>query len=324
MNILVTVPFREKHKNKLQEAAQGEKIVYVDVRKEPERYRQLLGEAEIVIGNPSVEELQSAGKLRFLQSTNAGTEKYTERPGFPAHVLLCNMTGAFGGIISEYILGAVLMMYRRFPDYIRQQKLELWQDAGSEQTLMGKTALILGAGDIGTNTAKRLKAFEVCTIGIRRVVREKPDCFDRMETLDALDRLLPEADIVIGCMPKTDKTVHLLDETRLRRIRKNGLLVNAGRGSLIVTEDLVKVLSEGHLMGAVLDVTDPEPLPPEHPLWGMENVLITPHISGISFGHTPQVEDKVARICCQNLKAYLEHSELINVVDWETGYRKVR
>ena len=213
-------------------------------------------------------------------------------------------------------------MYRKFPSYIEHQQKRLWQDAGSEQALMGKTALILGTGDIGTNIAKRLSAFDVYTIGIRRTAKFASEWFDEVHTLDALDEQICRADIVIGCLPKTAKTTHLLNQVRLRKMKKGGLVVNVGRGSLIVQPDLIQLLEEGYLSGAVLDVTDPEPLPSDNLLWGMKNVLITPHVSGISFGHAPQVEERVAKICAHNLKAFLNHTEMMNVVDWESGYRK--
>lgn len=327
MKILVTVPFREVHRQLLKKAAPDADFLFyqdytIDGKKDEEKYCSFLKEAEIVIGNPSIDEILSAPKLQVVQSSNAGVEKYTQVSGFPKNVLLCSMSGAFGGIISEYVLGGILMMYRNFPHYLEQQKKRLWQDAGSEQALMGKTALILGTGDIGTNVAKRLKAFDVYTIGIRRTDRKEVQYFDEVDTIDALDKKLEQADIVIGCLPKTEKTIHLLNEKRMQKMKKGGLIVNVGRGSLIVQPDLIKLLENGHLLGAVLDVADPEPLPSDNPLWGMKNVLLTPHISGISFGHAPQVEDNVAKICAENLKAFLNHTPMVNVVDWESGYRK--
>ncbi len=329
MEILVTVPFRKQHKAMLKEAVPDAQFFFQESylsepggKKDEERYKALLKEAEIVIGNPTIEEVASAPLLKFVQSSNAGVEKYTQIPGFPRNVLLCSMSGAFGGIISEYVVGAVLMMYRNFPRYIEHQQKRLWQDVGSEQALMGKTALILGTGDIGTNVAKRLKAFDVYTIGIRRTLSKASEWFDEVWTIDSLDEQLLRADLVIGCLPKTQQTTHLLTEDRLSKIKQGGLIVNVGRGSLIVQPDLIKLLEEGHLSGAVLDVTDPEPLQKDNPLWGMKNVLITPHVSGISFGHDPQVEDNIAKICVHNLKAYLNHTEMWNVVDFESGYRK--
>lgn len=140
MKILVTVPFREFHKEMLKEAALDAQFFFresylsePDGKKDEERYKSLLKEAEIVIGNPTIEEIASAPALRFIQSSNAGVEKYTQVPGFPRNVLLCSMSGAFGGIISEYVLGAILTMYRNFPCYLDHQQKRLWQDAGSEQ-----------------------------------------------------------------------------------------------------------------------------------------------------------------------------------------------
>ena len=173
MKILVTVPFQKEHQEELKKEAPDALFFFkdaytIDDKRDEKLYHAFLKEADIIIGNPSIEEIASAPKLKFVQSSNAGVEKYTQQPGFPRNVMLCSMSGAFGGIISEYVLGGILTMYRKFPSYIEHQQKRLWQDAGSEQALMGKTALILGTGDIGTNIAKRLSAFDVYTIGIRR------------------------------------------------------------------------------------------------------------------------------------------------------------
>lgn len=319
MRILISAPFGERHRKDFQEAAGAEELIYADPLKEKERYWRELNRVQVIIGNPSLKEVQSAPCLRFLQSTNAGIERYTKQPGFPAGVVLCNMTGAFGGIISEYVVGAILMMYRRFREYDRRQGQRLWRDAGSELMLKGKRALILGTGDIGVNTAKRLKAFDVHIMGIRRNIRCKPEFFDEIGGLQELDGFLPGADIIIGCVPETKETVHLLDGDRLREVKQGCLIVNVGRGSLIETQALVERLQSGHIFGAVLDVTEPEPLPPDHALWSLPNVLLTPHIAGVSFGHTPEVEDAIAQICCENIAAFLKGRELRNVVEWEGG-----
>ena len=166
----------------------------IDDKRDEKLYHAFLKEADIIIGNPSIEEIASAPKLKFVQSSNAGVEKYTQQPGFPRNVMLCSMSGAFGGIISEYVLGGILTMYRKFPSYIEHQQKRLWQDAGSEQALMGKTALILGTGDIGTNIAKRLSAFDVYTIGIRRTAKFASEWFDEVYMLDALDEQICRAD----------------------------------------------------------------------------------------------------------------------------------
>ena len=317
MNILITAhnaPFSEENKTRLIEAAGNENIQFLSRISDNSEYSSFLPEADVVIGNLSAEELNKAVRLRFLQSTNAGVDSYTENPEFPKSLLLTNASGAFGGIISEYILGGILALYRRLPQYLEQKKEGVWKSAGSEFSLEEKTALILGCGDIGTQTAKRLKAFGVNTVGIRKDVTKPSHYFDRICPISELEQALPEADLVIGCLPRTKETVHLLNRERLFLLKEQALVVNVGRGTLIDTAALTQMLQEGRLYGAVLDVTDPEPLPQDHPLWKQENVIITPHISGISFGHAKHVENIIADICCENLRAFRENRPLRNIV----------
>ena len=250
----------------------------------------------------------------------AGTDIYTMRDGFPEKVKVTNAKGGFQTVIPEYIVGVILALGRNLKQYANQQREKRWNPLGSELLLCGKRILILGAGDIGTGAAKRLKAFGTTVIGMRRTDRNYPDCFDGMITLDELDKELPLADIVVGCLPGTKETTGLLDERRLRLMKRGAYLVNVGRGSLVDTNALVKVLEEGYLGGAALDVVEPEPLPENHPLWNMEQVMITPHIAGMSFGYSKDTENRIMHICCQNLMRFLEGRELINQVNFETGY----
>ena len=293
-------------------------IVFAD-RKTP-GFEDYLANAEVILGQPHPKALANALKLRWLQMTWAGVDRYTLREGFPAdRAVLTNASGAYGPIISEYVMAGILSHYRNLPAYGRNQKSGLWQDLGREECLEGKTALILGTGDIGTNVAKRLQVFGTQTLGIRRRVAQQ-QYFDRVCPMEELDELLPKADLVIGCLPNTPSTRGLLDKNRLLGMKAEALLVNVGRGSLIVTEHLVEVLQSGHLRGAVLDVVDPEPLPPEHPLWQMENVILTPHISGIAYGHNPATEQRVWQLCFENLERYAANRPLQHVVDLTAGY----
>jgi phosphoglycerate dehydrogenase-like enzyme len=250
----------------------------------------------------------------------AGTDIYTTREGFPENVMLTNATGCFHVVISEFILAVLLDMCRNLKTYAAQQKECLWHPVRREQLLYGKRALILGAGDIGTETARKLKAFGVHVTGMRRTVRPYPDCYDGMITLDQLDEALPLADIVICCLPGTFDTKGLLDERRLRLIKKDAYLVNVGRGTLINTGALVRVLEDGHLAGVALDVVNPEPLPATHPLWKFDRVILTPHVAGQSFGFSKDTENRVIRVCCENLKRYLNGEELVNRVSFSEGY----
>ena len=141
-----------------------------------------------------------------------------------------------------------------------------------------------------------------------------------MITEEGLESALAKADIVVGCLPATEKTRGLLNLERLHQMKKGAFLINVGRGNLIDTKALTAVLEEGWLGGAALDVTDPEPLPEEHPLWKMEQVILTPHIAGVSFGYSKDTENRILHICCQNLERYLTRKELLNRVNFSEGY----
>lgn len=195
----------------------------------------------------------------------------------------------------------------------------IWRDAGAERTIEGKTALILGTGDIGSNIAKRLSAFGTKNIGIRRT-GAPAQYFDEMHTLSNIDALLPRADLVIGCLPNTKETGHILNYDRLCLMKSDALFINVGRGSLIDTDALIRALEERRIAGAILDVLENEPLAADSPLWKMPNVLITPHISGRGFGHDPATEKKVWDICLENLRRYIAEEDIINEVDMNLGY----
>ena len=283
-----------------------------------------IAEAEVVIGEPEEEEILKAENLRWIQLTWAGADKYTKMKAFPTGVTLTNASGAFGKIISEYVIGNIIALYRSLPNYWKNKQNHLWVQNKSSETIYGKNILILGTGDIGRNIAHRMKAFETHVTGIKRTAvpehSQQMKEFDEVYDLTALDQQLQKADIVIGCLPGTPETKGLLDYDRLHSMKKDAILVNVGRGSLIPTEDLIRVLEEGHLKGAVLDVFETEPLPEASPLWNMENVLITPHIAGPSFSGNAEVQGMIWNICMENLERYLNGKELKNIVRLKDGY----
>lgn len=280
--------------------------------------------AEVMIGEPGESELQKAENLRWLQLTWAGADKYTKMKAFPTGVTLTNASGAFGKIISEYVIGNIIALYRGLPNYWKNKQKHLWAQNKSSETIYGKNILILGTGDIGGNIAHRMKAFETHVTGIKRTAvpehSQQMKEFDEVYDLTVLDQQLQKADIVICCLPGTPETKGLLNYERLHSMKKAAILVNVGRGSLIQTEALLKVLEEGHLKGVILDVFETEPLPETSLLWNMENVLITPHIAGPSFGGNAEVQDMIWNICMENLERYLNGKELKNIVRLKDGY----
>ena len=310
----ITAPVQPHHRAML-EAAAGDRcrVCY------QEDGRDYLTEAEIIIGETTPQDLLRAQKLQWFHLVWAGADRYKSH-FFPAGALFTNGSGAYGAYIAEHVIGGILCLYRQLRHYEALQKAHIWDQKWQETTLEGKTVLILGTGDLGGSLAKRLQGFDCRILGICRSGQPQPG-FHAMHTLADLDRLLPLVDVVVGCLPSTQETIGLMDARHLRMMKKNALLVNCGRGSFVVTKDLEDVLESGHLAGCVLDVTDPEPLPADSRLWDMEHVIITPHISGISFGHLPEMEDRIYRMAAENLRRYLDGESLLNRVDFETGYR---
>ena len=280
-----------------------------------------ISRAQFIIGEPEQAQLQKAKALSILQLTWAGADKYARMEHFPEQVTLCNVSGAFGTVISEYVLGSIVAFYRALPAYWSDQKKHEWQQRPDARTIFGKRVLTLGMGDLGGNVARRMQAFGAHVTGVRRT--EKPGLpagFDEAHTLGRLDALLPEADIVINCLPSTPETIGLMTKTRLLSMKQGALFVNVGRGSLVQNDDLVFALESGHLGGAILDVMETEPLEEQSPLWDMENVLLTPHIAGPSFDGSPDVQNAIWAICMDNLERYLEGELLAHVVDRKAGY----
>ena len=310
MLVSVTTPVKPHHKAMLEAAAAGRcSIVY-----------ELDEQADVIIGDLSPAELQPAKNLKWYHLVWAGSDRY-KPADFPTGTLFTNGSGAYGVTIAEHMVACILALYRQLRHYDKLQKAHTWNQDWQEDTLESKTVLILGAGDIGCALAKRLRGFDCRIFGIRRTGGIPPH-FDEMHTMEELDALLPQVDVVAGCLPGTKNTVGLLDERRLRMMKPTALLVNCGRGSLIDTDALIRVLQAGLLGGCGLDGVMPEPLPESSPLWDMENVILTPHISGASFGHVQEMEDRIYRLAAENLRRYLDGEALLNQVDFETGYRK--
>lgn len=277
--------------------------------------------ADVILGNPTPELLKSAGRLQWLQTNSAGVEAYL-RPGvLPENTLLTNATGAYGPAISEHMLGMLLALMKKLELYRDAQRAERWGSQGAVTSLSGATVLILGMGDIGGEFGKRCKAMGAKVIGVRRTPRALPDYADEVHTLEQLDELLPLADVVAVTLPGTEETGNLLDRERLERMKPGAYLLNTGRGNIVNTEALCDALESGRLAGAGLDVTEPEPLPAGHRLWGIPTALITPHVSG--FYHLRETHERIVRICADNLRRFLKGQPLKNQVDFAAGYRKL-
>lgn len=315
MNILVVMPFEERHKRIMQENFPQENFIY---ERNPDE--NLVAEADVIIGNVKPYLLKNAVKLKLLQLNSAGTDGYCDKNIFPENAVLANATGAYGLALSEYMLAVLMAMQKKLYRYHDNQKQCLWHDEGEVTSVFNSTVLVVGLGDIGSNFAKKVKALGARVIGIKRRIGTRPDYIDELGTLDNLEKYLPKVDVVANILPGTQATYHLFDKKKFNLMKKGAFFINAGRGSAVVEEDLVEAVKKRHLAGAAVDVTETEPLPKESPMWQTENIHITPHTAGQY--HLAATHDNIVNIAKENLFRLLNGKELINQVDFTTGYKK--
>ena len=274
-----------------------------------------LSQYEVIIGNPPVNRLGACKSLKWLQLQSAGANQYT---CLPEDVILTNASGAFGSAISEYMVGCVLLAQRSFAEYYLNKQEKKWQHLTHTKTIEGSTVVSVGMGDIGTDFAYKMHQFGATVYGVRRSVHDKPDFVKELYSFKDIDKILPECDIVALSLPETKETIHMFDKKRLLSLKKDAILINVGRGSAIVSEDLAEVMKEGHLMAACLDVFEKEPLPEDSPLWEIPNIYMKPHVSGQNASSL--TNEKRFKIAYDNLKNYLTHKPLDNIVNKKIGY----
>ena len=317
LHVLVTLPVNDRHRALLEAAAPQAEFLFT---KGSDVTGDMAKNAQVIIGNVSAALIQGTEKLAWMQLHSAGTDGYTKGV-LPAGAVLTNASGAYGVAISEHMLGMALTLMKKFPQYLRNQQTARWQDEGPVGGFYGATVLVVGLGDIGLEFAKRCRAMGSRVLGIRRVPRETPEGVDAVHGLEDLNALLPEADVVALCLPSTGATRKLFDADRLACMKRGAVLLNVGRGTAIDQDALCDALESGQIGGAGLDVTDPEPLPADHRLWRMPNLLLTPHVSGGY--HFPETLERIVRLSADNLQAFVRGLPLRSIVDFETGYRKV-
>jgi phosphoglycerate dehydrogenase-like enzyme len=238
--------------------------------------------------------------LRLVQLASAGADAWVGR--LPASVTLCDARGVHDSSTAEWVLAAILAYLRDFPVFVRAQERREWAYRPTDE-LAGKRVLIVGAGSVGNAIARRLTPFEVPVTLVAR--RARPGVY----SIEQLPSLLPAADVVVLVVPLTPQTTGLVDGAFLAALPDGALLVNAARGPVVRTDALVAELATGRI-GAALDVTDPEPLPADHPLWTMPNVLMTPHVAGSVRGLLP----RAYRLVGEQLRRYVAGEPLMNVV----------
>ena len=251
-------------------------------------------------GKPALELTKQMPNLRILQVPNAGYDDAIEylRPG----MTLCNGKSIHNDSTAELAVGLTIASLRGFPDFIRNQDKSDWV-SGTFKSINDRKIGIVGFGSIGTTIAKMLAGFAVEVVGFTQSGR------DNTIAISDLDKHLPSLDVVILILPLTKDSKHLFDARRLALMKDGALLVNVARGGVVATDALVKELNSGRITAA-LDVTDPEPLPKDHPLWRAKGVLISPHVGG----NTTAFESRARRLIESQLNLLVENKPLNNVI----------
>ncbi|MCP5536877.1 MAG: D-2-hydroxyacid dehydrogenase [Akkermansiaceae bacterium] len=264
---------------------------------------------------------QKAPKLAWVQVMSAGVDRYLGIDPLMKNdsIVLTNCRGVHGPAIADHAMGMLLTITRNLREYGNRQDDGTWSRGNTKTqsvALQGKTMLVIGLGGIGTEIAQRAHGFGMRVIGTRRSDTPSPGYIAKVGKPNDLLKMLPEADVVVIAVPLTPETKHMINKAAISAMKPGSYLVNIARGKIVDTEALVAALKSGKLAGACLDVTDPEPLPGNHALWTMPNVVITPHVAGQS-EITSERRNALLR---ENLRRFAAGEPLLNVVDKRLGY----
>jgi phosphoglycerate dehydrogenase-like enzyme len=268
-------------------------------------------EVEMLVAGPELADrlpqlFESLPRLRVVQSFSAGVDWLL--PMTPKGVVVCRAVGVHDAPVADWVMAVVLAMHRRLPVFIENQRRAAWirtdGDESDAKDLGGQSVVIVGHGSIGRALAARMEPFGMRLTGIAQHARE-----DALPA-SALPDLLPQADVVVDLLPLTPATEKFVNRDFLARMKPGALFVNAGRGRTVDTDALVSVLNAGRIRAA-LDVTDPEPLPSDHPLWHAPNTLITPHVGG----NVPRWQERAYRLAGDQIRRYVAGEPLLGVVE---------
>jgi phosphoglycerate dehydrogenase-like enzyme len=271
-------------------------------------------DADAAYGNVVPELFRRAKKLRWIQAPAAAPPVgYYHKELIESDVIVTNQREIYNDHIGAHIMAFVLAFARGFQRYIPQQVNRQWQRQGIDATvyLPDATALIIGVGGIGGEASRLCAAFGMTVLGVDPRRPSAPPSMKELHRSDDLHRLLPQADFVIMTVPETPQTRGMMAAGEFRLMKRTAYLINIGRGGCVVLDDLVEALRSGQIAGAGLDVFQIEPLPPDHPLWTLPGVLITPHVAGVG----PYLQERRTELLIENCQRFNEGRPLRNVVD---------
>ena len=317
---VIGTAFDENHKRRLEAAAEatGCTIAYFP---DNDTAMAHMEDIHIVFGpsdGRSPDLVKAAPKLQWFASYYAGVDPLIKTRVLSENTILTNGSGAYGVTIAEHMIMVTLMMLRRYPEYYDFVQTKQFRSDLMIGSLYGATIVICGTGDIGSNFARRLRAFcPARIIGVNRSGRYSPD-FDEIVKIDDIETVLSHADILALTLPGTAETNNLISRERIGLMKDGAFLVNVGRGNSIDQDAVIDALNAGRLAGAALDVFREEPIPENAPAWNTPGLLVTPHCSGkMTMAFT---RDTLVDTFCENLKRFHENRPMLHVVDKSLGY----
>ena len=285
----------------------------ISATSELEEALEMVEQADIIFGQPALiaDVLSNAGRLRWVQSTFAGVEPLC-RKGLRTDYQLTGVKDIFGTLMREYVLGYILARERSLFKTYENQQHKVWHRI-KYRSLADITIGIVGLGSIGKSIAGAADHFDMRVLGMKRT-EDEIDGIERLFLPDQIDEFLPQLDYLLLVLPDTPESRNFITRKELGLMKKEAVVINVGRGVTIDQNDLIDALATRQIGGAILDVFDEEPLPPDNPLWRMENVIVTPHNSAYSF------PTQVTKIFTENYHRFIEGRPLRYQVDFERGY----
>ncbi|KZE63307.1 3-phosphoglycerate dehydrogenase [Fictibacillus phosphorivorans] len=315
--ILSSARLREEIKDEIKKRFPEEEFQFYNNMKEAKAY---LTQAEILLsyGEDLTDELVAAAKkLKWIMVISAGLDKMPFKALEKQDVLITNARGIHKTPMAEYTISMMLQVSRQASQLLENQKQHKWDRKVPMTEISGKTIGILGTGAIGCEIARLAKAFNMKTIGFNRSGHPADNC-DFILDKEGISKLYEESDFIVNVLPSTQQTHQFVGERAFSLMKKSAIFINIGRGTTVNEELLIQALREKKISHAVLDVFENEPLSEDSPLWDMENVTVTPHLSGIS----PQYQERAIEIFCDNLTYFRKNKceEMANVIPYDRGY----
>lgn len=288
-----------------------------------ERLDEEIRDADIFAGfTLKPEQFASARRLQWIHCLAAGVNQLMRDDIRRSSVIITNSRHVHAVTMAEHTLGLILALARRLPSAVRYQlekhwaQQEVWDEQPHPMEINGRTLVIIGYGAIGQELAQRARACGMRIVGVKRDPSRGAEHADSVVGTDRLEEALGEADFVVLTAPLTPETDHFFDARRLAAMKKTAYLINIGRGALVDEKALAAALQQRTIAGAAIDVAEVEPLAPDSPLWQAPNLLITPHLAGVS----ERLWHRHAALLLDNLDRYFAGRELLNIVDKERGY----